>query len=848
MGVAGLWEVLRPAGKTQSLTHLSVTQGFEANAGGRRGFRIGIDASIWFFHAAYGKEGENPELRTLFFRCSKLMSMPLLPLFVFDGPKRPSIKRGKRVGGNAHWLTTGMKNIIAAFGFEWRTAPGEAEAELAPSNTLSGNRAHPVKNADGRDDGNHVATYRAVDIISHDDVRLSRGGCILIGLLSGGDYHQAGVQGCGKLIAAALARCGFGDQLLEATSSLDHEELEKWLITWRDQVREELRTNRSGFVGSKKPALAKKIPDDFPDIDILLSYTNPITSETEGKPTREITWEHEPDIGKIAGLCELYFEWGVKDVIIKRFRTVLWPSAVLRILRRGAMDKDEKRRKGLPVSPRKSKTTGKFAPGTPSKMITKYFSSMKLNSPNKAGGKEREYSDSESEAEEDRLIVKIHSSRRHASTDGILEYRLEIAPASLVRLAEYGVQGIRPPIEVDAAYDETEGEDEDEDRGKHKGKGKKPTTDPESHLRVWMPACMVETVEPELVDAFEEIQLKKLEKKAKRSNKTEGKKKGVPTVQEDSDRDTLPVLNRSKKKIVRLKKAVREEQDSGPLPRPFPLPDCINTSNDPPTGSRNPVCASTSQQSSQITPKKHIKSSDSESSEPYMTKSPRSPSPRSSGLTRRLCSPSPVWHIHKIDDHNMQKSKKGISTAQRDSDGDALPVLLLPKKTRQKKVVDQQDNGLAPRPFPMSNPSSTSEDPFLDLVSPSSSQQSSRTNKHTKSSDSESYRLHTTKSPRKSPHQTSPRSGLTRRPGSPSPIQPIHKSNDVIDISSDSDVPLPPKKLYVKVKAPLLLARERAKKEAGSYSLKSKNPVLELTSNGKSKRVVVTEDDIIDLT
>jgi len=113
--------MLRPAGKVQSLTHLSVTEGFEANAGGRRGFRIGIDASIWFFHAAYGKEGENPELRTLFFRCSRLMSMPLLPLFVFDGPKRPSVKRGKKVSGNAHWLTTGMKNIIVAFGFEWRT-------------------------------------------------------------------------------------------------------------------------------------------------------------------------------------------------------------------------------------------------------------------------------------------------------------------------------------------------------------------------------------------------------------------------------------------------------------------------------------------------------------------------------------------------------------------------------------------------------------------------------------------------------------------------------------------------------------------------------------------------------
>jgi len=114
--------VLGPASKIKSLAHLSVIEGFQANPGGRRGFCIGIDASIWFFHTTpYGKKGENPELCTLFFRCSRLMCMPLLPLFIFDGPRRPSVKRGKKISGNAHWLTTGMKNIIDAFGFEWRT-------------------------------------------------------------------------------------------------------------------------------------------------------------------------------------------------------------------------------------------------------------------------------------------------------------------------------------------------------------------------------------------------------------------------------------------------------------------------------------------------------------------------------------------------------------------------------------------------------------------------------------------------------------------------------------------------------------------------------------------------------
>ena len=175
MGVTGLWDVricfrprrlhisltfsfqiLRPSGKLRSLTHLAVVDGFERNPANLRGLRIGIDASIWFFHAAHGREGENPELRTLFFRCARLMNAPFLPLFVFDGPKRPKVKRGKRISGDKHWLVDSMKKIIEVFGYEWRMvcflflsttsfllkirlplkAPGEAEAELAHLNSI----------------------------------------------------------------------------------------------------------------------------------------------------------------------------------------------------------------------------------------------------------------------------------------------------------------------------------------------------------------------------------------------------------------------------------------------------------------------------------------------------------------------------------------------------------------------------------------------------------------------------------------------------------------------------------------------------------------------------------------
>jgi Holliday junction resolvase YEN1 len=160
MGVPGLWDILRPAGHTRSITHLSVVDGFDRNSQNLRGYRVGIDAFIWIFHSEWGREGENPQLRTIMFRIVKLVNSPFLPLFVFDGPGRPSEKRGKKVHKRrAPALVEGIKRLITAFGLEWRTvshlpfihvpsvslifvslidskAPGEAEAELAYLNSI----------------------------------------------------------------------------------------------------------------------------------------------------------------------------------------------------------------------------------------------------------------------------------------------------------------------------------------------------------------------------------------------------------------------------------------------------------------------------------------------------------------------------------------------------------------------------------------------------------------------------------------------------------------------------------------------------------------------------------------
>lgn len=348
---------------------------------------------------------------------------------------------------------------------------------------------------------------------------------ILIGLLSGGDYEQGGLARCGVATAHSLAKCGFGDTLYEAARTMDREELAQFLVAWRQGVRHELRTDSQKIIGRKLVTLSKAIPESFPDIDILLSYVDPITSESMGRESNnlKLTWSKEPSVAKLAEVCEFYFEWGYKQAIIKRFRTVIWHSIVLRILRRAALDLDIKSASSRylpPLTPKKKKPTKEdvIPCGTPSKMIARHFASLGLDSPQKPGAAE-----SDDDDDDERLILHIHSMRTHTSTDGLLEYRLEIAPKQLVNLAESGIKGIRVP----EGPDEWASEKDDEEDGAPKKRGKGQPVDPESNLRVWMPACMVRLVEPGLVQQFEDKEEQKRLKKAKKGTRAAPKDKSL---------------------------------------------------------------------------------------------------------------------------------------------------------------------------------------------------------------------------------------------------------------------------------------------------------------------------------
>ncbi|KAF8238563.1 hypothetical protein L208DRAFT_1421146 [Tricholoma matsutake] len=337
MGIPGLWDILRPAEKIISFTELTVKNGFEANGWGTHSFVIG---------GLHAQAGKNPELCILYYRLAWLLKLPVTAVFVFDGPKRPLIKCGKRVIANTHWLTQGLKEFVVAFGFHVHMVL-PTEAELAQLNRtaiidailtddgdcLVFRATCIIRNPNVKLDGDSVALYMANALGNHPCVSLMEGGLLLIMLLIGGDYDVKGLHSCGTRVAYSLAHSGLGDSLLQAACSSGPHQLMCFLVQWCLKLWEELMTNASGHLARKQPSLARKVPATFPNQAILLQYANPCTSWTESTPPNISCWTPgQIDLGNAALLCEQFFPWGMASGIMKNFCDHIYAGACVQCL------------------------------------------------------------------------------------------------------------------------------------------------------------------------------------------------------------------------------------------------------------------------------------------------------------------------------------------------------------------------------------------------------------------------------------------------------------------------------------------------------------------------------------
>ena len=70
-----------------------------------------------FYKPSHAQMGRNPELRTIFYKLTRLLESCFVPVFVFDGPARPQIKHGRHVHVKRHWMTPSFQEMITYFGF-----------------------------------------------------------------------------------------------------------------------------------------------------------------------------------------------------------------------------------------------------------------------------------------------------------------------------------------------------------------------------------------------------------------------------------------------------------------------------------------------------------------------------------------------------------------------------------------------------------------------------------------------------------------------------------------------------------------------------------------------------------
>ncbi|KAI0692538.1 hypothetical protein C8T65DRAFT_762091, partial [Cerioporus squamosus] len=615
MGVTGLWEVINKTGKSRSIANLAVTQGFEENRNGTRTLRLGVDASIWLHHASYSAgpkdqdRGAHPELRTLFWRLAKLAQLPVSVLFVFDGRQRPKVKRGSKMGkSGTHGLARGFRELINLFGMDAREALGEAEAELAYLNrtgaidaiitddvdtlvfgarmilknssiNLTGNKANPATDANGKPSKYHANVYTAEELACHPEVRLTRGGLVMFALVAGGDYGKVcqapSFRSCVRSHCVpcrigtaslrcrrghALARLGYGDNLLQAYDRRHTVNLPAFLAQWRLDVQQELRTNSHKLMSNAHPSIV--IPPDWPPLDQLEMYFNPLTSGrdsgTGGGPPRH---RRPIDLPGLAHFCETQFtEWGYRSRILKRFDNQVVEGLVMTVLKAAALETDkreEDRQLRAGAAPADARVRGLLKPapheavGTPATLVKRcLMPPQKVTRTTRNDERlahiaaafvnrgtpepeEEEYGHVEEVEDRHPLVVGITRTRQHVSTDKLLEYRVEICPRQLHEIASAGIEGLHPDPGAGAGDSDDEGDDADDDGDEQEPRAGQKTK--KDNLLLWIPASIMRQVHPDVVEEYEERirskNLKKSPRKRGAASQAQGDVEALPQSQ-----------------------------------------------------------------------------------------------------------------------------------------------------------------------------------------------------------------------------------------------------------------------------------------------------------------------------
>lgn len=145
---------------------------------------------------------------------------------------------------------------------------------------------------------------------------------------------KVGLDGCGWKTAHLLAQSELATSLFIAASTLTSQSgLWDFLCDWRNELRTLLAFDPQNILGRRYPSLANNVTDNFPSIDLILQYAQPLTSWTMDQIPDTASWQpRQPRLTEIAALCEKFFSWGSSGDIVSRFKGTLWPGIAIQHL------------------------------------------------------------------------------------------------------------------------------------------------------------------------------------------------------------------------------------------------------------------------------------------------------------------------------------------------------------------------------------------------------------------------------------------------------------------------------------------------------------------------------------
>jgi len=98
------------------------------------------------------------------------------------------------------------------------------------------------------------------------------------------------------------------------------------LQCWRHTARYHLMNDPTGEMGRSHPALARSLPDSFPDPLIVNLYAHPAVTPLAELPALQPP--HPPNVALLASLIQQLLGWDSKKVV-GAFHTAVWPVVVL---------------------------------------------------------------------------------------------------------------------------------------------------------------------------------------------------------------------------------------------------------------------------------------------------------------------------------------------------------------------------------------------------------------------------------------------------------------------------------------------------------------------------------------